>query len=135
MADEWNPEVDVKNEILDRLPPEILDTFTPEQRAALWGAAKPSTWRRHPIDIRLSVPLLGSRLFLAIVSGVERRSPDRRRRDSQTHPLLTGSNIFFLIVIFAVALAVGSVLTDILRWLTDAFSLTAPMATGIVQPK
>ncbi len=135
MADEWNPEAEIKNELLDRLPPEILETFTPEQRAALWGAAKPITWRHHPIDIRISLPLLRARLFVAVVAGGERRSPDRRRRDSRTHPFFTATNLVFLVAMFVIAVAVGSVLTDVLQWVTDQLSLSAPVATGIVQPK
>jgi hypothetical protein len=135
MADEWNPETSVSNDLLDRLPPEVLETFTPEQRAALWGAARPSTWRYHPIDIRISLPFLGMRWFLTVVSGVERRSPNRRRRDSRTHPFLTISNIIFLAVMFFAAVALGSVLTDLLHWLTEQFSLTVPSATGVVAPR
>lgn len=135
MANEWNPETSVSNELLDRLPPEILETFTPEQRAALWGAAKPSTWRRHPIDIRLSVPFFSMRIFMAVVSGAERRSPGRRRRDARTHPFFTATNLIFLIAMFVAAVAIGSVLTDVLQWLTDTLNLTVPTATGVLQPK
>lgn len=135
MAGDWNPETDVSNEFLERLPPEILETFTPEQRAALWGAAKPSSWRYHPIDIRISLPLPGSRLFLAIVSGIERRSGSRRRRDLRVRPLFTAANIIFLVIVFAVAVAIGSVLTDAINWLSDEFSLIAPAAKGVVVPK
>src|SRR5579862_9615582 len=116
MADDWNPEQDVGNDLLDRLPPEVLETFTPEQRAALWGAGKPSSWRAHPIDIRVSVPLGIGNLFFAVVSGVERRSRNRVKRDSRSHPFLTPANIVFLFLVFVVALALGSVLTEVLDW-------------------
>ena len=135
MAGDWDPETDVSNEFLERLPPEILETFTPEQRAALWGAAKPSSWRYHPIDIRLSLPLLRARLFLAVVSGIERRSSSRRRRDIQVRPLFTAANIIFLVAMFVVAVALGSVLTDVINWLADRFSMIAPAAKGVVVPK
>jgi hypothetical protein len=135
MADEWNPETSVSNELLDRLPPEVLETFTPEQRAALWGAAKPSSWRHHPIDIRISLPFFGFRLFMTVISGLERRSFNRRRRDSRTHPFFTLSNVIFLAVMFIGAVALGSVLTDLLHWLTEVFDLTVPAATGVLAPK
>lgn len=135
MADDWNPETDVSNEFLERLPREVLETFTPEQRSALWGAAKPSSWRYHPIDIRISLPLPGSRLFLTVVSGIERRSSSRRRRDGRVRPFFTAGNIVFLVAIFVVAVALGSVLTDALKWLTTEFGMITPAATGVVAPR
>jgi len=135
MTNEWKPETNVHNELLDRLPAEILETFTPEQRAALWGAAKSSTWRRHPIDIRLSIPVVGVHLFIAIIGGVERRSLARRRRDARIHPFFTATNLIFLVAMFAVAVALGAVLTDVLKWLTDELNFSIPAATGIVLPK
>lgn len=135
MADDWNPETDVSNEFLERLPREVLETFTPEQRSALWAAAKPSSWRYHPIDIRISLPLPGSRLFLTVVSGIERRSSSRRRRDGRVRPFFTAGNIVFLVAIFVVAVALGSVLTDALKWLTTEFSMITPAATGVVAPR
>ena len=29
--------------LLDRIPPEVAETFTPAQRAALWSAVKPTS--------------------------------------------------------------------------------------------
>jgi hypothetical protein len=135
MADDWKPEADVSNELLERLPPEVLETFTPEQRSALWGAAKPSSWRHHPIDIRISLPLFGGRLFMAVVAGAERRSGSRRRRDARIRPFLTVSNVIFLAVMFVIAVGIGSVLTDMLNWLTNEFNTVAPAASGLVTPK
>lgn len=135
MADDWNPETDVSNELLDRLPPEVLETFTPDQRAALWGAAKPSSWRHHPVDLRISIPIGGGRLFMAVVAGAEKRSGSRRRRDSRIRPFFTASNVIFLAVLFLIAVGIGSVLTDVLNWLTNEFNIMAPTASGVVGPK
>jgi hypothetical protein len=135
MAEDWNPEQDVTNDLLDRLPPEVLDTFTPEQRAALWGAAKPSTWKAHPIDIRLSLPLGFGNLFFAVVSGLERRSRGRVKRDARSHPFLTPANLIFLVVLFAIAVALGSVLTDVLDWFSAQIAHLTPSAGGVVAPK
>src|SRR5208282_3909864 len=135
MAEEWNPEQDVTNDLLDRLPPEVLETFTPEQRAALWGAARPASWKAHPIDIRVSMPLGFGNLFFAVVSGLERRSRGRVKRDSRSHPFLTPANVIFLIVLFVVAVALGSVLTEVLDWLSAQIALLTPSASGVVAPK
>lgn len=135
MAEDWNPETDVSNELLEYLPPEVLETFTPEQRAALWGAAKPSSWRHHTVDIRISLPLFGRRLFMTVVAGTERRAGARRRRDARIRPFLTASNVVFLAVMFVLAVGIGSVLMDLLDWLTSVFNTMAPAASGIVSPK
>ena len=135
MAEDWNPEQDVRNDLLDRLSPELLETFTPEQRAALWGAAKPSTWRSHPIDIRISLPLGFGHLFFAVVSGIERRSRSRVKRDSRSHPLMTMPNFIFLAALFIVAVGLGSVLTEVLDWVSSQIGGLTPMASGVVAPK
>jgi len=135
MADDWNPEQDVVNELLDRLPPEVLETFTPDQRAALWGAAKPSTWRRHPVDIRISIPLVGTNLFFAVLSGIERRGRTRRVRDSRSHPFFTTANVIFLVILFAISVGLGAALTDILDWVSAQITFLAPSAGGVVEPK
>jgi hypothetical protein len=82
--------------LLNRVPPEIAETFTAEQRAALWNAAKPVSWRRHPINLRLSIPLIGVRYFITVVGGVEKRSAERRVRERRMFPLRTAGNILFL---------------------------------------
>lgn len=83
--------------LLDRVPPDVADSFTPEQRAALWNATKPISWRRHPINIRLSFPLVGGRYFITVVGGAEKRSEERRLRERHMFPLRTLGNILFLL--------------------------------------
>lgn len=99
--------------LLDRVPPEIADSFTPEQRAALWNAAKPISWRRHPINIRLSFPMAGGRYFITVVGGGEKRSEERRLRERCMFPLRTMGNILFLLGVgggFTLAAVLGLVL-------------------------
>ncbi len=83
--------------LLERLPPEVLANLTEEERIALWQAANPSTWRRHPINIRLTIPGLSGRYFLTVVGGVERRSSERIRRERKLHRLFTVGNLLFLL--------------------------------------
>lgn len=99
--------------LLDRIPPEVAETFTEEQRAALWTAVKPVSWRRHPVNIRLSFPIVGGRFFITVVGGPEKRSDERRRRERRMFPLRTSGNIFFLLGIggaFTVTAVLGLVL-------------------------
>lgn len=85
--------------LLERLPSEVMESFTPEQRAALWQASKPMTWRRHPINLRLTavVPFLGHRYFLTVVGGMEKRDHGRVVRERRMFPLRTAGNILFLL--------------------------------------
>lgn len=95
--------------LMDRLPVEVINSFTPAQRAALWNAAKPTSWRRHPIHIRLSFPFVGGNIFLTVVGGLEKRSGERRARERRMFPLRTMGNILFLLglgsAFYAAALA------------------------------
>lgn len=83
--------------LLDRLPSEVVASFTPEQRAALWNAVKPTSWRRHPVHIRLSFPFIVGNFFLTVVGGMEKRSGERRTRERRMFPLRTMGNILFLL--------------------------------------
>ena len=47
----------------------------------------------HPVDIRLSIPLLIGRYYQTIVVGKERRRPQRRAEERWKHPLQTLGNI------------------------------------------
>lgn len=99
--------------LLDRVPAEVAESFTPPQRAALWNAVKPASWRRHPINIRLSFPVLGNRYFITVVGGVEKRSAERRNRERRMFPLRSAGNILFLLGIggaFYLAAVLGIVL-------------------------
>jgi len=83
--------------LLDRLPPEVVDTFTDGQRAALWQAVKPMSWRRHPINLRLSFPLPGGRYFVTVVGGSEKRDRGRLKRERRMYPLRTAGNALFVL--------------------------------------
>ena len=83
--------------LMDRLPADVVASFTPAQRAALWTAVKPTSWRRHPINIRLSFPVLSNRYFVTVVGGSEKRASERLHRERRMFPLRTAGNIFFLL--------------------------------------
>lgn len=85
------------DELLANIPQPVIDTFTPEQRAALWNAAKPVSWRKHPINIRITFPFMGNRYFVTVVGGYERRGLDRIERDRKMHPLRTAGNVLFML--------------------------------------
>ncbi len=51
-----------------------------------WGDA-------HPVNIRLSIPLLFGRFYVTVVAGKERRSGERLASERKKHPLMKLGNI------------------------------------------
>lgn len=99
----------VGSDLLSRLPADIFESLSPEQRAALWAAAHQPSWRRYPVNIRMAVPWFGRRLFVTLVAGADRRNQERLLRERRLHPLRTFGNVLFLVflIIFLHALAFG----------------------------
>ena len=79
----------------------IVDSFTPEQRAALWAAAHSPSWQRHPVNLRVGLRLFGQSFFITLVAGKERRNFERRRRDRRINPVRTLANLLFLVGVMA----------------------------------
>lgn len=102
--------VDTGNEPdwLERLPASVRDTLDPKQRNAIVEAMKRRPWSTQPVNLRVSVPLPGRRMFFTLIGGAERRSRERRGADRQRHPLNTVGNLLFVIFsltgIYAIAL-------------------------------
>ncbi|MDA8230195.1 MAG: hypothetical protein M0006_02530 [Magnetospirillum sp.] len=105
--------------LLDRMPAEVADSLTPEQRAALYDAISSPTWRCNPVDVRLSVPMPGTgrRCFVTIVAGWERRGAERIRRERLIYRLGTAGNLVFLLGMGVGMLAVAAVLAAGARFL------------------
>ena len=88
---------DVRGElVLRRLPPQILQTLTSEQVAAIRHACGYVKPRRHPIDARfgMRLPLLG-RSYLVVLVGRDLRSPQRLAADQK---LRAGDRISYVVL-------------------------------------
>ncbi len=85
------------NWLLDRLPPQVVDTMTPAQIEAIADAAGQAPWDDHAVNIRLTLPLILRRFYVTVVGGNEKRSGDRRDIDRHKYPLRTAANGFFFI--------------------------------------
>ncbi len=70
------------------------------------------TWRRHPVDLRLTMPFIGCDLYFTVVAGPERRSTARRQLERRRHPVRTLGNAAFVLLALAgcYGLFVGAVL-------------------------
>ena len=60
--------------LLARMSEETRLSFTATQVEALRTAAQDCRWGRHPLDLSLSLPGPGGRLYLRLIAGRERRS-------------------------------------------------------------
>ena len=64
-------------------------------------------------------PIFGKKFFITVVSGAEKRSPQRRDQERHHYPIRTAANIFFFIglgtlfyVAVVVALALQSAIVE-----------------------
>ncbi|WP_343867225.1 hypothetical protein [Caenispirillum bisanense] len=91
--------------LLARLPADFVQTLTADQRRMLRRALPGQPWKRHPVDLRFTLPLFGRGVYLAVVAGAERRGAERRRDDRLRHPLHTLGNLAFLAAVAALLYA------------------------------
>ena len=83
-------------------------------QAAANGAAQPRWGSDHPVNIRLTIPLLFRKYYITIVAGSERRSRERRIGERKKHPLLVFGNIVFFFVIGSI---IGIAALALIQWL------------------
>jgi len=107
------------NWLFQRLPEWVVDTLTPDQKEAIHRVIEDPAWKRPPVNIRFTLPVVHRQFYVTIVSGPERRSDERRGRDRHRYPLRTLANIFFFLgvatvfyVVALVALAFMSAIVE-----------------------
>lgn len=71
------------------------------------GSGRGSWQNAHPVNIRFSIPLPHKRFYITIVSGTEKRAPDRRQVDRDEHPILTFGNFLFVLGVGAAVYMAG----------------------------
>ena len=108
---------EVRGELFWRkLPESVRNSLSAEQAVAIREAAQVASPRRHPIDVRLSVPIPGqSRIYLVLLAGRELRSDARREMEQRARPtdrLGQGILIGLCIAAFCVAALIGVLLRD-----------------------
>ncbi len=69
-----------------------------EETESSASVASGARWsgRDHPLNIRVSLPLLFGRYYVVVLAGKERRGAERRKEERQKHPLWTAANTIFL---------------------------------------
>ena len=100
--------------IVQRLPDDVRESFSEDQTEAIRQAAEQCQWGSHAIDMRVSIPLPGSRFYIAVVGGKERRNAVRRETERSRHPLLTRGNIVLIALLSMFGAMLGaSLLTSL----------------------
>jgi hypothetical protein len=99
---------------LARLPAEISSGLSAAQREAISRAAADRPWSSHPVDIRVSLPLPFTRVYLTLVAGTERRNAARRAVERLRHPLIRFGNLVFGVV--AMVLLYIAAMIGVLFW-------------------
>ncbi len=102
------PSADLEEDF--RRAPEAADRSTPGGES----------WGRHPVNLRLSIPLLFGRYYVTVVAGKERRAAERLVGERRKHPLLTLGNV---IVFFALGSICGLAILALFQ-LVSAYLLT-----------
>ncbi|MEB3829337.1 hypothetical protein [Phormidium sp. CCY1219] len=108
------------DEFASRIPPETASTFTPTQMEMVKREFGPRSWKKHPVDIRLTIPFFKRGFYVVLLSGPERRSRERLRAERGKHPLSTASNLIVLTALSLTVLTAGMGLL----FLFTAFLLT-----------
>ncbi len=85
------------------------------------------SWDRHPVNLRLSIPLPVGRYYVTLVAGKERRGTERLASERRKHPLLTFGNVA---VFFGLGCVCGLALLALFQF-ASAYVLTQ---LGIMVP-
>ena len=81
----------------------------------------------HPINLRLSIPLLFKRYYVTIIAGEEHRGSDRLSAERRKHPLVTRGNlVFFALVGTVIGLAGLALIQFATMYLLDQSGLSFP---------
>lgn len=93
----------VFEKLFAQIQPEVKETLTLEQVAAIQRAFGSENWtRRHPLDLRVTLPIPGLRFYIVLLAGEEKRSKQRLQYTKVLYPLWTPSNIIFLLGLFSI---------------------------------
>ncbi|GGF67628.1 3-phosphoshikimate 1-carboxyvinyltransferase [Alteromonas lipolytica] len=102
--------------LLERMPPEVANSFTEEQLSHLHSALGARSWKKHSLDIRSTfpIPFAKSRVYFVLLMGRNRRELTRREKQISaiTFALFVAvfigfSTLFGLLVLYLIKSALG----------------------------
>ncbi len=78
----------------ERLEQETREELSDNSSGSVHKAPGGEPWGNdHPVNIRLSIPLLFGRYYVTIVAGKERRSGERLASERKKHPFMKLGNL------------------------------------------
>jgi len=100
------------------MPEEVASSFTELQLTAIEHALGDGRWDDHPVDVRLSIPVLWRRFYFVLLVGPERRSAERRKYERARRPTraIADMILFALFFVLLVPAAVGSIHLISMAW-------------------
>ncbi len=107
-----------RRRFLESMPEEVASSFTELQLEAIVHAIEGGRWGDHPVDVRLSIPVLWRRFYFVLLVGPERRSAERRIYERARRPVRVIADIILLALFFVllVPAVVGSVYLISMAW-------------------
>ena len=107
-----------RKRFLESMPEEVASSFTELQLKAIEHALGDGRWDDHPVDVRLSIPVLWRQFYLVLLAGPERRSAERRNSESVRKPgrIVADMILLVLFLMLLVPGAVGSIHLLSLAW-------------------
>ncbi|MBW4468197.1 MAG: hypothetical protein KME07_22450 [Pegethrix bostrychoides GSE-TBD4-15B] len=97
------------DQLLQRMPPEVVSSLTPTQLEAFRSAFRGVQAGNHAHDLRLTIPFPGRGFYIVLLGGRERRSIQRLRAENMHHPYSTLFGSLALLSLLA-AITVPSIL-------------------------
>ncbi len=83
----------------ERLERETREELSDNSSTSVRKAPGGEPWGNdHPVNIRLSIPLLFARYYVTLVAGKERRSGERLASERKKHPLMKLGNLVVMAV-------------------------------------
>ena len=80
-----------------RLAEEVLEDLSGDPSAPVRKIPGGEPWgNNHPVNIRLSFPLIFGRYYVTVVAGKERRSGERLASEGAKHPLMKLGNLIVM---------------------------------------
>ncbi len=107
-----------RRRLLESMPEEVASSFTELQIEMIEHALEGGKWPDHPVDVRLSIPVLWRRFYLVLLAGPERRSAERRKYERARRPVRAIADMILLALFFVLLVpsAVGSIHLISIAW-------------------
>ncbi len=111
----------------ERFEQETREELSDNSSASVRKAPGGEPWGNdHPVNIRLSIPLLFGRYYVTIVAGKERRSGERLASERKKHPVMKLGN---LVVMAACGTICGLTALSMFQLATAYFLVRSGMMT------